>query len=553
MTKSPVRRDDGELRDRIESLERALTEAREEISSLRADARRAEVRVARLQTVVDTIPYPIFAKNNELRYTVCNPAFARYLGKASEEIIGKTVFEIADRDKAEVYHAADLALLQSGGTQSYEAKVQYHDGSDHDVIFHKAVLPNGQGGVDGMFGIICDITSLREAQKEQAELQEQLQHAQRLRSLGQLAGGVAHDLNNLLTPILGYSSLLLNGTPREDPRREQLDSIHGSAERAKDLVRQLLIFGRRQIVEFKPVDLSGLVSNSAGILRRTIREDIRVEVSLPETPTTVRADPGQIQQVLMNLAVNAQDAMPKGGSLRITVLETELDDAAASKHTGLKAGPHVLLQVEDSGCGIAPSIRQKIFDPFYTTKAAGRGTGLGLSIAYSIVKQHAGSITLDTELGVGTSFKIFLPRAATNAALEEPVGKHLDAPSGSETILVVEDEAGVRAFTRCVLGNLGYHVLAASTVENEFNVVEGQRESVDLLLTDVVMPVANGKEVFHRLRRSLPSLKVVYMSGYSQNVISHHGVLNEGVHFVQKPFTGAALAQKVRLAIDRPD
>ena len=550
----PERDDDEVLRARVSQLERALEEAREQLRTLQQSVTLAESDRARLRTIIDTIPYPIFAKTNDLRYSVCNPAFELYLGLTAEQILGKTVFEVAPPDKANVYHASDLALLESAGRQTYEAKVRYHDGSDRDVVFHKAALPGTQGDVDGMYGFIYDITDLRAAEAERSKLEAQLRHAQKMQSVGRLAGNVAHDLNNLLTPILGYSTILLATTATADPRREQLDAVRRAAERARDLVRQLLAFGRRQVLELKPIDLRQLVSSFADILRHTIREDIRVDISLCDTPAPVRADAGQMEHVLMNLAVNAQDAMPEGGVLRVTVGEELVDDAYAAGHMGVKAGPHAVLEVSDTGCGMSPDTIERIFEPFFTTKQLDKGTGLGLSTADGIVRQHRGHMVVHSEVGKGSTFRIYLPRDVDGILRDIPAAECVqDAPVGTESILVVDDDDDVRILAQRMLESLGYRVLAASTVEGAQHFVEVLHERVELVLTDVVMPVANGKELFERLQRALPTLKVVYMSGYERDVISHRGVLEDGVCFIQKPFTGLTLAREIRSALDRRD
>ncbi len=539
-------------RERVAALESALSDARGQLEVLREELASARGAAAQLRSIVDAIQHPIFAKGTDLRYSVCNPAFERHLGKNVAEILGKTVHELFAPQEAQVYHAADLALLESGGTQSYEAKVQSADGSEHDVVFHKAVLPDGRGGVAGMCGFIHDISELRQAEEDRSKLESQLQHAQKMQSIGQLAGGVAHDLNNLLTPILGFTAMLIAETAPRDPRAAHLASVMHAAERARDLVQQLLAFGRRQVLELKPVDMAAVVSRFADMLRRTISEDIRLDVTIPEVPVPVRADVGQIEQVLMNLAVNARDAMPHGGVLSMVVSETVLDEQYALDHPGVTPGPHALVTVSDTGCGMDPATVERIFEPFFTTKEVGKGAGLGLSTSYGIVKQHGGHIIVYSEPGFGSTFKICLPRAdAFEARQQEAARAARQMPSGTETILVVEDDAGVRAVARGVLIGLGYHVLIAETVDQAFAIVEQRHEPVQLLLSDVVMPVANGKTVFERLRKTLPELKVVYMSGYDRNVVAHHGVLQEGVHFVQKPFTGPVLASKVRAALDR--
>jgi two-component system, cell cycle sensor histidine kinase and response regulator CckA len=371
-------------------------------------------------------------------------------------------------------------------------------------------------------------------------LEEQLRQAQKMESVGRLAGGVAHDLNNLLSPILGYAELLLDEAAEGSPQQEDLGEIRLAAERARDLVARLLIFGRKHVFELRPRDLRRVVAGAEKMLRGALREDVRLELALPERLSTVRADVAEIERVLMNLAVNAQDAMAQGGAIRIALRDVE--EGAA----GAPVGRHVLLEVSDDGSGMEAAVRERLFEPFFTTKAVGKGTGLGLSTVYGVVQQHGGHIVCDSAPGAGTTFRIYLPVTdeEPEAARDGVAGARL--PRGTETLLVVEDEPLVRRMLRVTLQRQGYRVLTAGSAEDALARANGDGEPIDLLITDVVMPGMNGKELHRALCARHPALKVLYISGHDRSIVAERGVIEEGVHFLRKPLGTEALAHKVR-------
>jgi len=389
----------------------------------------------------------------------------------------------------------------------------------------------------------------KQTEEGQKKLQAQLIQARKIESIGTLAGGVAHDLNNLLSPIIGYSEMLRDDLDSEDARRDSMDEIISAGLRARDLVRQLLAFSRKQILEFKPVNLNKVAAGLEKLLQRTIREDIQMEFDLTSDAGVVMADIGQIEQVIMNLSVNAADAMPEGGKLTIETNKVYLDEEYTKHHQSAKPGEYMMLAISDSGYGMDEATREKIFEPFFSTKGD-KGTGLGLATVYGIVKQHGGNIWVYSEPGKGSTFKIYLPVVETFKSEENSATETTRNLKGSETILIVEDSDQVRRLAGSVLERNGYKVLTAKDGAEALEAMATHDRPVNLLLTDVVLPGMNGREIYEKAAETFPSVKVLYMSGYTDNVIAHRGVLDEGVQFIQKPFTVHGLAAKVREVLD---
>jgi PAS domain S-box-containing protein len=389
-----------------------------------------------------------------------------------------------------------------------------------------------------------------QAEQEREALQEQLRQSQKVEAIGRLAGGVAHDFNNLLTVIKGYSQLTLAEMKAEDPFRENIEEIKKSADRASDLTRQLLAFSRRQIMEMRVLNLNTILQNLEKMLRRLIGEDIELTFLLGDDLRRVKVDPGQIEQVIINLSVNARDAMPKGGKLTIETANAVLDEEYARKHIAVKPGRYVMVSVSDTGMGMTPEVRERVFEPFFTTKERGRGTGLGLSTVYGIVKQSGGNIWIYSEPDRGTTFKIYLPQV--DEALEELREKveTRELPRGIETVLIVEDDKEVRKLVARILENHGYKVLEASQGSEALPLSKEYQEPIHLMLADVVMPGLDGRELAERIKLLHPRMKVLYMSGYTENAITHHGILEKGMNYIQKPFTVDALTRKVREVLD---
>jgi len=383
-------------------------------------------------------------------------------------------------------------------------------------------------------------------------LEEQLRHSQKMEAVGRLAGGIAHDFNNLLTAIIGYTEIVLTSLDPKDERRADAEEIARAAMRAADLTKQMLAFSRRQVLQPKIIDLNTALSKVEPMLRRVIGEDIVMTVTGKAATPHVRVDPGQVEQVVMNLVVNARDAMPQGGRLTVETADAVLDEAAVADQPDVKPGPYVMLSVTDSGVGMPPEVRARIFEPYFTTKDVGKGTGLGLSTAYGIVRQSDGHITVSSELGLGTTFRIYLPRSeAPPPAVVDPSVEKM--PGGTEHILLVEDDPSVRRLSNELLVRLGYSVTAAASGRAGLALGSDDTRHFDLALCDVILGDMSGPAVAEALRALRPSIRVLYMSGYMDEAIVKTGVLDEGQPFLQKPFTPMQLAKKIRGVLDEPE
>jgi PAS domain S-box-containing protein len=433
-----------------------------------------------------------------------------------------------------------LADLLNQGYAAAEYRFRHKNGHFRWVRGEARVLRDVSGGIAEVIGSLSDIT-------ERKRLENQFWQAQKMEAVGHLAGGVAHDFNNLLTIIIGYSDLVLPDLPPDE--REMIAEIRHAADRAAGLTRQLLAFSRRTVLEPKILSLNELVRDHEKMLRRLIGEDVQLTTNLDAAIEPVRADPGQLGQVIMNLAVNARDAMPTGGRLTIETKSVTFDDATAGAVGDAKAGRYVVLAVTDSGIGMTPDVRAHLFEPFFTTKGPGKGTGLGLATVYGIVKQSGGFIAVESEPGRGSVFAIHFPVVATSVPAE-PASAGTPLARGTETILVVEDEDAVRSMIRAVLGKAGYQVLQARSGPEALRIAAEHRERIHLLVTDVVMPEMSGRDVVEHLARQRRDFKVLYLSGYTDDAVVRHRVLEAEVAFLQKPFTMSTLTTKVRQLLD---
>ena len=483
------------------------------------------------------------------KFQHANPYFQGITGYSEEELLEMTPLEIVwPEDRASVKQTA-VRMLKGDWLYPNEFRVVKKNG-DCLWVMEKLTSINYKGKRAAL-GNFMEITERKRKEEEVAILQEQLRQSQKMEAIGKLAGGVAHDFNNLLTVIKGYSQLSISDLNEEDPLRENIREIKNAADKASDLTRQLLAFSRRQILEMKVLDINGILENLDKMLRRVIGEDIDLVTVLEEDSGKVKTDPGQMEQVIMNLVVNARDAMPGGGKLTIETAHVELDEEYAGSHVAVRPGSYVMLSVSDTGVGMSPEVKDRVFEPFFTTKERGKGTGLGLSTVYGIVKQSGGNVWVYSELGKGTTVKIYLPRVDEPLSEESLKTSNEESPRGMETVLLVEDDEEVRRLAARILERQGYRLLVASHGEEALSVCRDYMGPIHLVLTDVVMPKMSGREVAKRIEQDHPETKVLYMSGYTDNAITQHGVLNEGMNYIQKPFAVDALSRKVREVLDR--
>jgi PAS domain S-box-containing protein len=505
----------------------------------------------KLQAVVEASPLAITALDREGKVSMWNRAAERMTGWTEGEAIGMRL-PIVPEEKMSEFQAL-LGRARGGEPLSgVEVRRQKKDGSPIDVSIWTSPLRDRRGEVTAIMAVLADVTGRRQMEEALRNSEEQLRQSQKMEAIGLLAGGIAHDFNNLLTAIRGYSDLLLQRLDGGSQMRRDVEEIRKAGERAASLTRQLLAFSRKQVLQPKVLDLNAVVAGMDNMLRRLIGEDIDLVAVLKPGLWNVRADPCQVEQVVMNLAVNARDAMPRGGKVTIEIANVELDGPYVRRHAVVMPGPYVMLAISDTGTGMDEVTKSRLFEPFYTTKDKGKGTGLGLSTVYGIVKQSGGYIWAYSELGKGTAFKVYFPRfgsAGPEAAREGAPGS---APHGRETVLVVEDEEVVRALVRDILEGSGYTVLTASDGEEAQSVGRGHNAAIHLIVTDVVMPRMGGREAAETLAPHLPGVKVLYMSGYTNEAIVRHGVLDPGIPFLEKPFTPDALLRKVRRVLDPP-
>jgi PAS domain S-box-containing protein len=471
-----------------------------------------------------------------------NQGFVRMTGYAPEEVLGRNcrLLQGPGTDPAAVAHIR--AAIHEGQPCLVEL-VNYHkDGTTFWNALSLAPCHDAAGRLTHFVGVQTDITPFK-------KIESQLQQAQKMEAIGRLAGGVAHDFNNLITVINGYSELLLGRLGPEDPLRGLLSEVSRAGERATSLTRQLLALGRQQVLEPKVLDLNAEVSDAEKMLCRVLGEDMILTTVLEPTLGRVKVDPGQMHQVLLNLAFNARDAMPQGGRLTIETHNVTLDKSCSRAHPNLQPGTYSMLAVSDTGVGMDEATKSHIFEPFFTTKAPGKGTGLGLATVHGIVKQSGGSIEVYSERGLGTTFKVYLPQVTERLSAGKAPAD-LPLPGGSETVLLAEDEDGVRAVTGHILRQCGYAVLEAADGKAAVRLTERHQGRIDLLVSDVVMPHFSGRQLVERLLMLKPELKVLFLSGYPDDAIVGHGVLGSDFAFLQKPFTAIDLAQKVREVLD---
>ena len=543
------RRDEEALREanrRLEANRSAMLNILEDLQEENEARRRNEVELQRVTMAIEQAGEMVLIADpdGDIRYV--NPAFEAVTGYGREEVLGQNPRILRSGKQDRAFYDDLWGTVTSGQVWQGRMVNERKDGTLHVVDSTISPVMDDSGRTVSFVAVSRDVTEHLLLTEEKASLQEQLRRAQTLESIGRLAGGVAHDFNNMLGVILGYGEMVLARLHERDPLRKEVQEIVKAAQRSATLTRQLLAFSRRQTLQPQVLDLNDLVCDLEKMLRRLIGEDIVLRLTLTEDVSEVFVDPGQIEQVIMNLAVNARDAMPGGGKLSIETAQTELDEAYVARHPGAQPGEYVLLAVTDTGCGMDQEVMDRIFDPFFTTKEEGRGTGLGLATVYGIVKQSGGNIWVYSELGRGTTFKIYFPRtdARPEPAPDATVAVH--AVNCGERILVVEDEEGLRSLMESLLKHLGYQVTSAANGGEALLLIEERGLKPDLVITDVVMPSMSGRQLVERLRRGQPHLKVLYMSGYTDDTIVHHGVLKPDAPFLQKPFNVQGLGAKVR-------
>ncbi len=507
------------------------------------ERKRAEQQMIRLIAAVEQTADSIVITDTEGIIQYVNPAFERISGYTEAEVVGQTCRVLKSGKMEKDVYAELWVTIKRGNVWTGHLINRKKDGSLYEE--HATISP-----VRDPSGEIINYVAVKQDITQRVQLEDQFLQAQKMEAVGKLAGGVAHDFNNLLTAITGYSDLTMRKLQAADPLRHNLEQIKKAGDRAAGLTRQLLAFSRKQVLQPKVLNLNTIVSDLSKMLQRLIGEDIELKTSLEPLLGRVKADPGQIEQVIMNLVVNSRDAMPDGGKLVIETKNVYLDDAYSSRHVAITAGYYVMIAVSDTGCGMDEKTRQRIFEPFFTTKDAGRGTGLGLSTVYGIIKQSGGNIWVYSEVGQGTTFKVYL-RRVDEAPEEQPlraIGPGM--LQGAETVLLVEDEEMVRKLARQILETCGYKVLEAPHGGAALLLCERHDGPIHLMLTDVVMPEMSGRELMQRLSPLRPDMQVLFMSGYTEHAVVYHGVLEAETHFIQKPFTPNALARKVREVLD---
>jgi len=492
----------------------------------------------RLRALEEAAPVGIVALDQDGRIMIWNRAAERLFGWCASEVLGRPNPLIPDDRQAE-YVALRGRELQGEALSGIETCCQRKDGSPLTVTLSTVPIQDSEGHLCGTMCVLIDIT-------EAKRLQRQFLHAQKMDAMGQLAGGIAHDFNNLLTVLIGYSELVLDRIPDRPDVAADIEEIRKAGERASQLTRRLLMFSRKQPLAPQVLDLNQVVGSFEKMLRRIISEAIRLEIVAAPSLGRTKVDPGEVEQLLMNLVVNARDAMPQGGTLTIATANVVLDREFTRGHVGAEPGRYVSLTVQDTGCGMKPDVLARVFEPFFTTKGPGKGTGLGLSTVYRLVKQSRGYITVESAPGVGTTVTTYLPTvdALVESVAERP--RSVQTLEGTESILLVEDDAGVRNLMRKVLERYGYTVLQARDADHAIAIEEGYRGTIHVLISDMIMPGLSGPDLAQRIVRRRPAVKVLFVSGYASREASDLGVNSQNASFLQKPFRLETLVQKVR-------
>ncbi|HEV8128592.1 MAG TPA: PAS domain S-box protein [Candidatus Eisenbacteria bacterium] len=525
----------------LQVMVRDITARKESEETLR---RQAEF----IRAIAESTGEGLYAIDRSGRVTFMNSAAEEMIGWSREELFLRDLHQMTHYRKPDGsafprHECPIIHAMENRTTIERDDVFIKKDGTMLSVALSAAPLRSAQGETVGAVVAFRDST-------ERRRLEEQLLHAQKLEAVGRLAGGIAHDFNNLLSVIAGYGELVLADIPEPGPARSRVLEILRATERATGLTRQLLAFGRKQVIEPRVLDLNATAQDVERMLRRLIGEDVDIHLKLAPDLGRIRADAGQIEQVIINLTVNARDAMPRGGKLTIETANVTLDEDAVRGYVDVKPGHYVRLCVSDTGVGMDRETREHLFEPFFTTKEPGKGTGLGLATVYGIVKQSGGHVWVYSEPGWGTTFKVYFPRYGDVAEPGRPALEAGPAPGGTETILVVEDDEMIRSLIRDILESTGYRVLVADDPDQGMKLIGEQQDEIHLLLTDLILPGMSGRELVDRVTKEKPEMRVLFMSGYSDEAVARHGILEPGLAFLQKPFSRDALVRKVRDVLD---
>jgi two-component system, cell cycle sensor histidine kinase and response regulator CckA len=498
-----------------------------------------------LRMLIESLPMALVIADENGKITDLNESSLRMFGYSREDLLGQTVETLLPDRLRNSHRGHRAGYIKEPHTRpmglGMELFARRKDGTEFPVEVSLGPLANKHGTL--VSATIVDIT-------ERKKIEQQLRLAQRMEAIGQLAGGIAHDFNNLLAVIMGAADIIVDALPRGDPLGHKVEMIRSAGSSAADLIRQLLAFSRQQMVQPLVLDVRAVMERTRGMLQRIIGEDIEFELFVEDSVGSIKADPGQIEQVLLNLAANARDAMPKGGRITIRVSNVELDASDKKKHDPVVPGPYVMVSIEDTGCGMDLKTQARIFDPFFTTKELGKGTGLGLATVYGIVKQTGGYIWVYSEVVHGTIFRVYLPRVdkAVQTAEREP--SEIEELHGSETILVAEDSESLREMAEEYLESIGYTVLSAVSGEKALQWAKDFQGPIHLLLTDVVMPEMSGPELANHMASLRPGVKIIFTSGYTVDAVARQGMLDPNVAFIQKPYRPKALAKKIRQVLN---
>lgn len=504
------------------------------------------------RTLIDNMHDAVYRCNLNGIITFASPSAIRILGcRSLDSVIGMNI------GKDFYYHPEDRekflkAMNDKGKLTRFEVTLKRQDnGKPVNVLTNSQFYYDRNGTIIGIEGVFSDITEWKKMETERTRLEEMLLHSQKIESIGRLAGGIAHDFNNLLTAILGYTELTMHQLDPAGKLYSQLSVVMKAAQGAVNLTKQLLAFSRKQVIEPEIINLNSIIERVHKMILTLVGENIKLNIVPRHDLFTIKADPGQIEQIIINLAANARDAMPDGGELVIETANVYFNENYCSEHADLLPGDYVMMSITDTGTGMSKDILDHIFEPFFTTKEKGRGTGLGLATVYGIVKQNIGTIEVYSETGRGTVFKLYFPRSLQIASQALKPQTKPDMPTGTETILITEDKAQVLEFSREILTRLGYKVLTAASGEEALIIAENYKDKIHMLMTDVILPGINGRVTAERLLLMRPELKILYNSGYTAEIIDKQGMLEQGINFISKPFTTQELSFKVRTVLDK--